>query len=378
VSPPILRTAATRYAAAVLATGIALLVRWLFQPLVGEQLPYLTLPAAVAFSAWFCGVGPSLVSVALAILGVRIGFVDPARPSALPDAVAWVGLAGFVLVSALLIAFGEWNRRANEKIEANRRQLEAEVQERTRELDAANVQLRELTGHVLHLQDEERRRIARELHDGVGQSMVAVSINLSRLESEVRAQLEALAKTAATARDSSALVAEMTSEIRTISYLLHPPLLDEAGLGPALRWYIQGFAERSKIEVDLDLTDDFGRLAQDHEIAVFRVVQECLTNILRHSESRVAKIRVLREADKVRIEVRDQGKGIAPEKLTELAASRTPGVGIRGMRERVRQLGGTLELDSDGVGKGTVVVALLPSGISSLAATAGMRDGATR
>jgi signal transduction histidine kinase len=366
-SPSILRFAGARYAAALLATAVALLARLLFQPLVGEQYPYLFFPAAMAFSAWFCGVGPSVAAVALAIIGVRTAIVHPAQPSSNPDAAEWVGLSGFLLVSAILIAFGEWNRRASEKSEVTRQTLEAEVRERTQELETADRQLRELTGHVLHLQDEERRRIARELHDGVGQSLVALSINLSRFESDVRAQIEALTKTAATAHDSSALIAEMTSEIRTLSYLLHPPLLDEAGLGPALRWYIQGFAERSKIEVDLDLTDDFGRLPQDLEIAVFRVVQECLTNILRHSESRVAKIRVLREADKVRIEVLDKGKGIAPEKLGELAASRTPGVGIRGMRERVRQLGGTLELHSDGIGKGTVVVALLPSGVASLA-----------
>ena len=345
-------------------------MRWLLHPVLGDQLPYVTLPVAIAFAAWRCGLGPAFAATALGLLGVDYLFLPPARSFALPAPAEWVDTAGFLLLSALLIAFGEWYRRATRKIADTRRELEAQIEERTRELGVANKQLRELTGHVLHLQDEERRRIARELHDGVGQSLAALSITLSRFEADVQAQIDALSKTAASARDSSALVADVTTEIRTISYLLHPPMLDEAGIGPALRWYIRGFAERSKIDVDLDLTEDFGRLPQDLEIAVFRVVQECLTNILRHSESRVARIRVVREGDKVRVEVRDQGKGIAREKLGELAASRTPGVGIRGMRERVRQLGGTLEMSSDGVGRGTVVVAVLPSGAASFAATA--------
>jgi len=213
---------------------------------------------------------------------------------------------------------------------------------------------------VLHLQDEERRRIARELHDSAGQSLVVLAMNLTRLETEAKAQMASLTKTLATAADSAVLVSELSTGIRTMSYLLHPPMLDEAGLGPAMRWYIQGFAERSKIVVDLDLSDDFGRLSQDLETTIFRVVQECLANILRHSESRVAKVRIERSAEEVRIEVRDKGKGIAPERLSEIAVSHTLGVGIRGMQERVRQLGGTLKITSDGADKGTLVVALFP------------------
>ena len=127
-----------------------------------------------------------------------------------------------------------------------------------------------------------------------------------------------------------------------------------------MRWYIEGFAQRSKIAVELDLPDDFGRLPQDFETAIFRVVQECLTNILRHSESPVASLRVVRSANEVRIEVQDKGKGIPQEKLSEVAEAHTPGVGMRGMRERVLQLGGTLEVKSEGAGKGTAVIAVFP------------------
>jgi two-component system, NarL family, sensor kinase len=186
--------------------------------------------------------------------------------------------------------------------------------------------------------------------------MSLLSMNLS----SAGADIQRLAKTAAALADSEALVKEMTTDIRTISYLLHPPLLDEAGLTSALQWYVQGLTARSKISVDLEVSDDFDRLPRDLETAIFRVAQECLTNVHRHSGSPVAKIRLSRSASDVQLEVRDEGKGIPPEKLSEMASSGAPGVGIRGMRERIHQLDGSLEISSDGNGKGTIVVVKLP------------------
>ncbi len=208
---------------------------------------------------------------------------------------------------------------------------------------------------MLQLQDDERRRIARELHDSVGQLLVGLTMNLS----VVRADIDRLSKTAAALTDSEALVQEMSKEVRTISHLLHPPLLDEAGLSSAVRWYTEGFAQRSKIKVDLDLPADFGRLSPELETAIFRVVQECLTNIHRHSGSPIAKIRLLRLNGEVHVEVKDKGKGIPIEKREEMASAGMPGVGIRGMRERMRQLGGALEITSNG--DGTVILARLPA-----------------
>jgi signal transduction histidine kinase len=170
--------------------------------------------------------------------------------------------------------------------------------------------------------------------------------------------VERLAKTAAALTDSETLVREMSSEVRTISHLLHPPLLDEAGLSSALRWYVDGFAQRSGINVDLDLPQDLGRLPSELETAIFRVVQECLTNIHRHSESAVARIRLRHRDKQILVDVQDEGKGIPPEKRELMASSGTPGVGIRGMRERIRQLGGSLEIQSDDAG--TLVAARLP------------------
>jgi signal transduction histidine kinase len=360
LSTPTFEGATARYAAALGATGIALAVRLLLNPVLGDDLPYITLFASVAFSAWFCGTGPSISAVAGAILGARYWLLLPKHTLGFPDTAQSLGLLVFLFVSSVMVVFGEMNRRTAEKLRCTREELETQVKQSTAELDAANQDLRDLTGHVLHLQDDERRRIARELHDSAGQSLAALAMNLSRMETEARAQVERLTNTVATAADSAAMVQELISNIRTISYLLHPPMLDEAGLAPALRWFVQGFVERSQIAVELDLPEDLERLPQEFETTIFRVVQECLTNILRHSESRVAAIRLLRSSDEVQVEVRDSGKGIPSQKLSEMASSRTFGVGIRGMRERVGQLGGALEINSDGSGAGTVVMARLP------------------
>ena len=155
---------------------------------------------------------------------------------------------------------------------------------------------------------------------------------------------------------------ELSRELRTISHLLHPPLLDEAGLPSAVRWYVEGFAERSKIRVSLDLDTNLGRLSSECETAIFRLVQECLTNIHRHSGSLTASISISRTPRQVRVEVRDQGKGISVQKQRDAGAMKR-GVGIQGMQERVRQLGGRLQINS---GKGgTSVVAILPTETAS-------------
>lgn len=224
----------------------------------------------------------------------------------------------------------------------------------------AEENLRLLSGRLLQMQDEERRRIARELHDSAGQILVALKMNLTPLEAVNDKSGVDVEKPI---QESLVLVDELSKELRTISYLLHPPLLDEVGLPSALRMYLEGFMERSKIKVDFDFPENFGRLPQDVETSIFRMVQECLTNIHRHSGSPVAKVRVMRIDKQVRVEVEDEGKGISAEKQRAMDSGKKLGVGITGMQERLRQLGGTLEIHSNG--KGTRVVAKLPVGDSS-------------
>ncbi|MGA2388151.1 MAG: histidine kinase [Candidatus Sulfotelmatobacter sp.] len=220
------------------------------------------------------------------------------------------------------------------------------------DLTARNDQI-ELASRFQHMQDDERKRIARELHDSVGQLLAAIGMNLAVIQSQSH-KLDTDAERALS--ENAQLVEEVSREIRTISHLLHPPLLDMAGLASAVRWYVDGFSERSKIKVNLEIPADFGRLPDDVEIAVFRLVQECLTNIHRHSGSAVASIGLCKENDHLIIKVSDEGKGISKEKQQELLVGRS-GIGFGGMRERVRQLDGSLDIQSDE--SGTTVIAKL-------------------
>jgi len=228
-------------------------------------------------------------------------------------------------------------------------EINTDITSRKRAEDAA----RSLSGQILTLQDEERKRLARELHDSVGQLLASIKMNSAVFQS-----VQGDSPVAKAAADNAILLDRVISEIRTMSHLLHPPLLDEIGLPSALRWYVDGFSERSKIAIDLDIPGKIERLGSDMEIAIFRVVQECLTNVHRHSGSRSASLRLAKEDGHVRLEIKDTGKGIPLEKQLALTSSGQLGVGFRGMRERISQLGGVLEVRSNG--NGTLVSATLP------------------
>lgn len=235
-----------------------------------------------------------------------------------------------------------------------RAELERRVEARTEELGRANENLRDLSASLLQIRDQEGRRLARELHDSVGQLLVAIGMNIAVVQAQADKLDEAGARAVA---ENGVLVQEITNEIRTISHLLHPPMLDEVGLASALRWYIDGFRTRSGITVAMHVPTDLGRLSAETETAMFRVIQECLTNIHRHSGSSTAAIRVYKEGEHIVVAAEDSGKGIPPEQLGRIRNGQS-GVGLRGMAERIRHLGGDLQIQSTTAG--TVVTAIFP------------------
>jgi PAS domain S-box-containing protein len=232
--------------------------------------------------------------------------------------------------------------------------LDTQVRFRTQELERRNTDLRDLSGQLLESQDVERRHIARELHDSAGQTLAALGMQLAKISEDAKKNPAHLAKGI---QEANKMVQHLSQEIRTTSYLLHPPMLDECGVSSALKWYVQGLAERGGLAIDLNLPDDFGRLPSEMELLIFRLVQECVTNIHRHSESTTAQIRIQREGSNVHVEIEDQGRGISPARLAEIQSHGT-GVGIRGMRERVRHFRGDLVIESNS--SGTKVYANLP------------------
>jgi len=459
---------AGRYLSAALAAVAALLIRELLNPLLGTQNAYHTAWLAIVFTAWYCGIGPSIVAIAIVLTGIWYWFLPPYHAFGVKDPHEIFGMAGFLVFSAVIVALGDSTRRivvkreqAEDEVMKAHRELEDRVKERTLELEQKTAEVvekamlldlandaifvktasgtisywnqgaerlygwsmaeaigktphellkteypiptqviesqdkwegelrhtrrdgtrlvvssrwttlrdgsgkpvgwleictditlrkraeqaaRSLSGRILNLQDDERRRIARELHDSLGQYLTALKMNLDLFQMSN-------SNHAAIAKDCSEILDKCLAETRTLSHLLHPPLLDESGFGSAARWYVDGFAQRSGIAVNLDLPAELGRLHKDVEIALFRAVQEALTNVHRHSGGTVVDIKLSADAEQVQLEIKDNGRGIPEDKLNGLrdGAAET-GVGLAGMRERIRELGGSLQIQSDNAG----------------------------
>jgi signal transduction histidine kinase len=254
----------------------------------------------------------------------------------------------------------------------NYRLLRSELRERQRAeklaLDSQE-SLRLLSTRLLHIQDEERRKFSREVHDSLGQYLNLVKMSLSTLANRY---------SAAELSESLEYLDRCIAETRTISYLLHPPLLDEMGFAFAAKWYLDGFAQRSGIQVTSEIPDDMPRLSHSVELALFRVLQECLTNIHRHSGSPRADVAVERTPGGVTLRIRDYGKGISPELLERFRASGShAGVGLAGMRERAREQGGHLDIESNESGTTVTVQMAIESAMPrSAAVVSASGDGA--
>ena len=255
-----------------------------------------------------------------------------------------------------LVGFGKVTRDFTEKMQAQRA-LDRANQELRREILDKKIaeerladserSLRSLSLHLLRTQDEERKRIGRDLHDSLGQLLTALKLGLASINSNTSETREVVTK-------CSRLADDCIREVRTISYLLYPPMLEELGLKSAIPWYLDGFTERSGIKTSFECAAEFDRLPRETELGLFRVLQEALTNVHRHSESLVANVRLKMDRSSAVLEIEDAGKGI-PAPSGELPNT---GVGLRGMNERMRQLGGRLEVSSNG--HGTRLTAVVP------------------
>lgn len=235
-------------------------------------------------------------------------------------------------------------RESEARLRRAKEELEVQVQQRT-------AALRQLSARILVLQDSERRRIARELHDSLGQYLAVLKLNLELLRGQPhKAELWA---------QSEKLMESCISETRTLSYLLHPPLMDEGGLAPAARWYVEGFATRSGLRIKFRVPDDLPRLHHDREVALFRILQEALTNVHRHARAHEINIEISCDAETLVLAVTDDGRGINADQLRRFGESGVGmGVGLTGIRERVREVGGVLTMESSS--KGTVIRVSVP------------------
>jgi PAS domain S-box-containing protein len=250
-----------------------------------------------------------------------------------------------------------------------------ELVEANQALRSNEESLRQLSARLLKLQDEERRHIARDLHDITGQKLALESMGLSQVLNSKLTSLDAESRRILS--ECATLNKQVGEEIRTLSYLLHPPLLDELGLSSAVKWYAEGFERRTGIRTEVDIASDFLRLPPDVEVTLFRVIQESLTNVHRYSGSQKAYVRVKSTSNAIEVQIGDFGKGIHREMLNSTTGTVAPlGVGIQGMKERMRQLAGKLEITSR-VNQGTLVTATLSrsnlqAAISSKSATAAL------
>jgi signal transduction histidine kinase len=361
-----------RYGVALLAMALALALRSVFQPVLGGTMHWVSISAATVFAAWYCGAWPAALSTVLGTLAANALFLTPNRPLGPSSERGVIGELLFLVFCAAIIVLGEAGRRnylrlgrAHDMLLRSRTQLKFRVRQRTAQLQQSNSDLRNLSARLLRVQDDERRRIARDLHDSTGQALTALKLELAGIEREVAVRNPHIARRLSAAIEDARLISD---ELRTISYLLHPPLLDELGLGSALRWYVDGFGKRSGIAVQLDLRGE-ERLPPELETTLFRVVQECLINIHRHSGSATASIRLSQESGRIALEVEDAGRGMTPEGLADVSSGTSLGVGVRGIRERIKDFAGELEILSSE--RGTIVRAVIPfvAGQSSAAAS---------
>jgi signal transduction histidine kinase len=343
----VLQTRIARYVAALTSLAAALGLTLSARPFFATT-SYALFLAAVMFSSWFGGLTPGLIVVLLSVFSLDRYFSPQGLSRVLSrDDVIELGI--FLLVGGMISYLSRARIKAEHLLWESNQQLEHRIALRT-------LELRKLSAKLLQSQDEERRRTAKLLHETVAQDLAALKMELA-VAKRLGKWENPEGKTAI--EQAQALADESIREARTVSYLLHPPLLDEAGLSTAVHWYVAGFERRSGIRTELDLPPDFGRLPADIETTVFRFVQECLTNVHRHSGSSNALVSIQTTSGQVIVAVTDTGHGM-PQSITDGGGESGAqfGVGLMGLLERVQQAGGNMQIQSNA--RGTTVTATLP------------------
>lgn len=326
--------------AAVLSTALALI---LAVTLRGAPVSFFL--CAIAFSVWVGGLWPGVIAVALSqlVFDVKIAGFAPSDPDQM-------ALAGrhlvFAFAGLFVVAIGVAHSKATQSATRAHRALDASLR-----------QVRDLWRRTYKAQDDERRRMARMLHESTAQDLAILKMHLARLERTASIMSE---DDRALLKECAELANQAMTSVRTQSYVLYPPFLDESGLLAAIRWFASGFGERSGIHVVLDLPEALERFSQDIETTLFRTIQEALINIHRHANSPDATIRLRRDRNDIRLEIQDHGRGMPAEALGRATSSGASmlGTGIAGTRERLEQLEGRLEIESDS--RGTTVRAIVP------------------
>jgi two-component system, NarL family, sensor histidine kinase FusK len=347
-------------ASSALIVGTLLVLRFGTAGAMALQLKFLVIPLLVWCAFQLRPHETAAVVAVLMLIGAAgaTGGFDPSAPGAHTHLLIFQIFMGTSALASLVVSAAVVElAREHEATRQARDQLEERVARRTAQLSAsleqrreAEVALAELSRRLIRLRDEERHRIARELHEGIAQLLGALQMQLGTLQRRLAGVMADRDRDLM--QESGELVRHCSDEVRTMSYLLHPPLLDEEGLPAALAPYFEGFTRRSGIEVDWQTDTKLERLPAEVELSVFRILQECLTNVYRHSKSPHVVVRLDRNSDGLAVEVRDAGTGM-PRDARE-------GPGLRGIRERLHELGGTLEIDSNESGTRVRMVIPLP------------------
>lgn len=345
------------YGVSLLSVVIATLIRIWLDPILGEGTPFATFTFSIMFAAWYSGMGPALLAMALGFISAAYFFVSPRNSVAMSGLEAQTGAALYVIVGIFSIIFAEIMHRAQRRAKVNAAELlrkQADLEHEVRERGAAQLAYVNLLRQFVNVQEEERRRISRELHDQCGQELTALTLGLKFLEASVNENPEAHKRLA----NLQELVSGIAREVHHLALELRPAALDELGLSSALTNHLETWSSRTGIQVDFETHGLESRLPNEVETAIYRSLQEALTNVAKHTTSKNVSVILTRRDREVLAIVEDEGPGFDIESIIR-DAGLIQRLGLLGMRERIEAVGGRLDIES-APDAGTTIYARVP------------------